>query len=286
MRAVISVLLVLLVSSPALAGPRPSAKALNKQGLAARGAGDGAQAMALYRKAVAADPKYAAARYNLACEEARAGQKDAALTDLEALMKLRTAGRRFVAAAREDADFATVLAEPRFMALQRTFDIDASKPILSQLCADPARLISVVDKDAGLIAWTDITDVPDESGGTVGAQRLRGGKARAAAANLLQPGVFCTEGGRVGKADDGCDRWRDKILTPAKDGGLVCIEQPGCGEWSSNYGLCFGQKKDGRWALVLVSTTDSGVLVDDPSFMQKVGSRMQEQKNAAAALLK
>lgn len=35
----------------------------------------------------------------------------------------------------------------------------------------------------------------------------------------------------------------------------------------------------------LVPTMDSGVLVDDPSFTRKVGSRVEEQMGAAAALL-
>lgn len=282
-----AVVFIALFAGGALAqSPKPDASALNRQGLAARKGGDAVKATALYREAIGADPRYAPARYNLACELARARDADGAMAQLDALLAMGTPdARRFAAVARHDSDFAPISKDPRFLRLQRSFDLDLKRPILAQLCADPARLVDVVDPKLGLITWRDVQDVASDGPGVTQARTLTGGRARAAAAKLFEDGELC-EAGKVASDEDGCSGVADKVLVAPRDAGLVCFERQGCMEWSTNDEVCFGRTKTGRWALVFVSQTDSGVLVGDPSFMRGVSAREKTQKAAAIELLK
>ena len=62
--------------------------------------------------------------YNLACVEARLGNKDEALTQLERAAELKR--EAVVKWAREDSDFASVMDDPRFLALTGQSDTDGA----------------------------------------------------------------------------------------------------------------------------------------------------------------
>ena len=62
--------------------------------------------------------------YNLACVEARLGNKDEALTQLERAAELER--EAVVKRAREDSDFASVMDDPRFLALTGQSDTDGA----------------------------------------------------------------------------------------------------------------------------------------------------------------
>ena len=91
--------------------PRTLPPALKDQAEAALGAGKHAEAMALFERWLAADPRDATSWYNLACARALAGKRDAALDAFETAVD---AGFDGLAHARKDGDLASIREDPRF----------------------------------------------------------------------------------------------------------------------------------------------------------------------------
>ena len=89
-------------------------RAFNDAGLAHHGKGDYARAAELFQKATRADPTSKAAAYNLACALARVGAPD---TEGALRAAIALGGDETRKKARNDADFAGVLAAPWFVAL-------------------------------------------------------------------------------------------------------------------------------------------------------------------------
>jgi tetratricopeptide (TPR) repeat protein len=81
--------------------------------LPALNAGDYETALRLLREGLAEKPGHPALLYNLACAEARAGERDAALEHLAAAVEARETLRE---RAREDDDLASIRDDPRFPA--------------------------------------------------------------------------------------------------------------------------------------------------------------------------
>jgi len=91
--------------------PRTLAPALKDQAVEALGAGKHEDAISLFERWLAADPRDATSWYNLACARALAGKRDAALDAFETAID---AGFDDLAHAREDADLASIRESPRF----------------------------------------------------------------------------------------------------------------------------------------------------------------------------
>ena len=130
------------------------AREFNRNGLAARAAGDANAARSAYEEALKHSPRLAPARYNLACEFAREpsrASRDRAIGELETLLMIGSKeARAFVARARFDADFACVRMDPRFAAVQAAIRFDPADIVGRQLCKDPARVADLIDADAGI----------------------------------------------------------------------------------------------------------------------------------------
>jgi hypothetical protein len=105
------VLLLVLVATPALAAD--DARALYEQALAAHRAGKPRAAAPLYERALAAGLNNPAARYNLACVLALAGEKHRALAELEAVVARGFDDGDAIA---KDDELASLRGEPRFVA--------------------------------------------------------------------------------------------------------------------------------------------------------------------------
>jgi sugar lactone lactonase YvrE len=116
---------VLILAGAADAGPpslRAQVASLQKQLAAALRSGDWAgfrEAAQAQRLLAPGDP---AVRYNLACAEARLGRPDAALAELSAWAALGGS-----ASLSDDADLASLRANPRFVGLQRRADANRTR---------------------------------------------------------------------------------------------------------------------------------------------------------------
>jgi hypothetical protein len=100
------------------AGNVSEAKKLNSQGFKARKRGDNAQALDLYRQAVAASPAHGRARLNLACELALAGEIQPAIDELTWLYRSGSkADLDLLAAASSDEDLRLIWGQDAFLAL-------------------------------------------------------------------------------------------------------------------------------------------------------------------------
>ncbi len=133
------------------------ARALNREGIAARARGDALGARGAYAEAVRLSPHLAPARYNLACEFARDASgsgHDEAIAQLESLFVLGSKeARAFAARARFDADFECLRSDPRFVAMQASIRFDPRQRSSAQLCDDPARIADLVDAARGVEAY-------------------------------------------------------------------------------------------------------------------------------------
>ncbi len=112
--------LVAELELPMSAAQREAARALNKTGLEKHRRLQLAEAIADYREAIVRAPPFAFSRYNLACALALERQVDEALFQLAVLAHLAkrdTSAADRLAAARVDADFELLRADPRFRAL-------------------------------------------------------------------------------------------------------------------------------------------------------------------------
>lgn len=96
-------------------GDRTKAAALNRRGLAARRAGSHVKALRWYSSAIEADPSYAWARFNAACELALQGDSKAALHHLLVLKRLDTPdAREALSNASSDDDLQSLHNDPTF----------------------------------------------------------------------------------------------------------------------------------------------------------------------------
>ncbi len=243
------------------AGDVARARVLNDAGLAARKARK--PALELYAAAVVASPSFVPARYNLACEQARAGKTDDAIASLEALHRLGTREtRKYLSLARTDADFEPIRRDPRFAALAAPFVVDWQKPILAQLCADFGRVGSIVDPNVAVHVMTEY----EPQGRLRPAKKLKGGPARSAVYAVLE--VWCSgeklSPDGVAGGDETTPRV-DKVL--AREKAAVCLGGTGYAgcvgdcdgdeEELTDYSsaLCFSEFKGG-WSLVGVAHID------------------------------
>ena len=108
-----------LRTEPPSSSARRFATSLNSEGYKRRkDFDDNRGAWSSYRRALLIDPSFHTARYNLACEYALRGEREAALSLLEelALASRRGCSRctKVLGWARKDEDFDTIRTDPRF----------------------------------------------------------------------------------------------------------------------------------------------------------------------------
>jgi tetratricopeptide (TPR) repeat protein len=146
--------LVAELELPMSAAQREAARALNKTGLEKHRRLQLAEAIADYRLAIERAPPFAFSRYNLACALALERQVDEALFQLAVLAHLAkrdTSAADRIAAARVDADFELLRADPRFRALTLATPIMvtwAGSTPKSPLDQQEARAVHKVLRDA------------------------------------------------------------------------------------------------------------------------------------------
>lgn len=249
-------------------GDEAQARALNKEGLALRKAGDHAGAREKYQAAVKADASFVPARYNLSCEVALAGEADQALRGLEELLAMTSPEAwRFVAHAQADEDFVSLREAPRFLALQRAVRLEDNEPAIAQLCAKRRRLAGVVDEGRGLLHYKETEEGPDgETPATQQTQLLKGARAHEVLEGFLGPmSTWCNDCAEEPEAD----------FTPlGTRAGHRCVRCDVEGEWGSAYELCF-VRDAGAWKVAVASEYPTGPLAGE--FLQAI------QKNVARA---
>jgi len=217
-------------------GDLATAKKHNAKGLALRETGDGAGALASYKAAVATSPSYAPGHYNYACELAIAGQLDAAVEQLEHLLRLGTPeARLFAARAQFEEDFLRLADDPRFVAIGASFTVDPGAPLLAQVCADPARLAALVDGTRGFGHYLESESAVDESQAVKEGGPLRPAAALRFLRELMGPeGMWC-EGGKARRRSEECDRDLEELPLSAAP---ACFQRHGCMEWTEQQELC------------------------------------------------
>ena len=170
--------------------PAPSAAELAQQGYRALLAKDPARAGGLYDQALAAGLKGAQHPYQGACAHALAGHGDAAFG---LLRKALDQGFHQVTALREDADLASLHADPRWPGVLAAAEANARRFRAVHSDPDGARFIAT-DVDLFWKAYAKLPTAPDPAGllrreyldrGSVGLQDFIPNRIRSAA-NLLE----------------------------------------------------------------------------------------------------
>lgn len=265
-------------------GDRAAAKKHNRAGLKAREGGDGAGALAAYRAAVAASPAYAPGRYNLSCELALAGQGDAAIEQLEHLLRLGTPeARSFVARARFDPDFARVAGDPRFRAIGDSFRLDegtgagTGPGVLAQVCADPGRLVALIHPERGIGHYLETESAADDVKPEKAQGPLAPRDALRFVRRLLGPeGLWC-DGGRLRTYSEDCERKLadfDVSTTP------VCLTRSGCMEWTEQEEICLA-RDDGKLRIAFAARTPDGPI--DPGIARRTAKAVTAEREKALA---
>ena len=235
-------------------GDRQAARKRNLAGLAARRRGDHAAARAAYEAALAADPSYVWARYNLACEDALQGDRAAAVARLLQLHQMAVPeARRALAKVARDPDFASIRDDPTVAALLQTYAPNTGRLLARQLCAAPYRALALVHPRAGVV-WLDGAAEPRGSTGATPPvptiQRRKGRRADDAAIALFaEGGPWCRRGQPNGL-------YPDVVLDAAGAEDRVCLTV------AFEYGaiVCFvrlGQPP--RWYLAVAGRWESAL---------------------------
>jgi tetratricopeptide (TPR) repeat protein len=241
-------------------GDRATAKKHNAEGLALRKIGDGAGAMAAYKAAVATSPSYVPGHYNYACELAIAGQLDAAVAQLEHLLRIGTLeARSFAARAAFDEDFLRLRDDPRFLAIAASFTVDPSRPFLAQVCADESRLAAVVDAERGFGHYLETESAVDEALARKATGALRPATALRFLRKMMGPeGLWC-EGRAPRKRSEDCEA---ALADFALSEGPACFVRLGCTEWSDQEELCV-VSAGGSWRVAFAARRPDGPLAPE-----------------------
>ena len=198
--------LVAELELPMTAAQREAARALNKTGLEKHRRLQLAEAIADYRLAIERAPPFAFSRYNLACALALERQVDEALFQLAVLAHLAkrdTSAADRLAAARVDADFELLRADPRFRALTLATPIMvtwAGSTPKSPLDQQEARAVHKVLRDARWASQLATTPWQLPIGASKLMLRARADELDTAAADVIRatlerarPGQFIFE---------------------------------------------------------------------------------------------
>jgi len=254
-------------------GKLGEARAKNREGLRLRVAGDAAGARAAYAEAVTLSPRFAPARYNLACELARAGDRDGALRELETLARLATPDARlFVARARFDEDFDGLREDARFRGLVALVRFDASRPVMEQYCADPGRIADLIDARRGVEVYVETESAAEEV------------KAESYEVHATGKGAFDQVAKVLGAmswsacADDdlGMTGTLKTYRLAAAKTQETCLAFEEQAEWTSQYLACF--VNDGGWKLASIAMFPDGPLSEDFEFRLKQKARAAKDR--------
>ncbi|MFO0748278.1 MAG: hypothetical protein U1F43_21840 [Myxococcota bacterium] len=251
------------------------ARALNRSGYAKRQAGDAAGARADYEAALAASPRYAPARYNLACELARTGQADLrerAVLLIEDLVRIGTPqARTFVARTRFDEDLASLAADPRLAALAGTVRFDEAQPFARQMCEDRGRIGALVDPQKGFVEYLE-TESPSESFPTYHLTRRVSGKAAFDEALALIGQVALSACPTEGMDVRSGSLHTFRLAGDARD--VVCMTSHGEAEWSSQALLCVVHEPQG-WRIATFSQFPDGPIIVEPMMAEAREAKRQ-----------
>lgn len=239
-------------------GKLAEARTKNREGLALRAADDAAGAKAAYAAALVLSPRFAPARYNLACELARGGDKDGALRELETLIRLATPDARlFVARARFDADFDSVREDARMQGLVGQVRFDPSRPVTEQVCADPGRVADLIDPRRGVEVFVETEDASDRGLAQSYEVHVAGKEAFDKVSGVMSALAWgaCTDEdyGMTGTL-------KTYRLASAKE-PKTCLGFAEQTEWSSQYLACF--VNDGGWKLASIAMFPDGPLSEE-----------------------
>ena len=245
-----------------------SAREHNRLGLKSRQHGDNTAARMHYLNALHAAPSYAPARYNLACEYALEGRHSAALTELENLLKQGGfTARRFVAQALVDEDFASIVKDSRFIAVQDKIALKKKRRVLAQVCLQRWRHNSLLHPTKGFVTFANYYDgyegchitskelVHQETDKNRGRKSLLSHLGQVCdiwkAKNDDSPDDDLFRYRRPPDADD--DPWNvDPRLTQSKS-NLVCATQAFGGCNGDIYEVCFARSEGYWYVAVLLS---------------------------------
>jgi len=168
-------------------GNKTVAKKLNKAALKARKAELLEEAMTNYKASVQAAPGWVAPRYNLACEYARFGKADKAISELEHILRIGNKdARKYASKTRTDPDFDPIRSDHRLKAIANDFQMDFDVDPAHQLCGDYGKVGTMVNSELGLYKYYDHKDR--------NPRLLKGGKARGAVYKILD--TWCSKGKR------------------------------------------------------------------------------------------
>jgi len=263
-------------------GDVAASRAANKRGLERRAAGDSVGALAEYRVAVDQSPSYMPARFNLACElatSAEPGSRDAAIGHLEDLLRIGSGeAREYVALAGFDEDFKALREDPRFQAIVGSVRFD---PELSfeQLCADPGRIVSLIDGATGFVDFVETEATPDGRPAKHLERHVVGKDAvKAAMAQLDEVSTYL------------CAAERDPEMTGslftykrarAGDKDPVCLAYDHSMEWSEQFLVCLARQPSG-FRIASMATFPTGPI--EPAAMAPVMKRVRSARDKGLAL--
>jgi len=238
------------------------AKKANTAGYKARKADDAAKAIENYKKALELAPGYVGARFNLACEYARAKDADAAIAELEHLFRIGSPEALLRAAKLQvDSDFDPIREDPRIKAITEHFAFDVDKGAFKQMCANRGKMIDAMDKDGFYETFAKRNSYPIEA-----ASKLRtGGKARTALSKILD--VTCENGkirkdpmgGNLVLSDTKLSKWTEKYPKRCVNfSTIVMPDDPDEGGTSSTEGLVCFVRQGEDWIIGVAGMYDLG----------------------------
>ena len=240
-------------------GNRKLAKKLNTAGYKRFKAKDRVGALTNYQKAVDASPAYEMARFNLACELSVAGRLDAAIEQLEHLLRMGTPlARKLVSRARYDKDFTALHSDKRYQAINAEFAIDPNVGIIAQLCADPGKVSTVVDDRRGFYYQRETETALDDGKTEKFTRHVKAKKARNTLYAFLKEGGQWCQNGQFRKTSISGERnW--KLILAKQKKPYACAHRKQVMEWTSQEYLCFVREAN-SWFVYAASHIPDGPL--------------------------
>ena len=237
------------------------AKKANTAGYKARKADDAAKAIENYKKALELAPGYVGARFNLACEHARAKDADSAIAELEHLFRIGSPEALLRAAKLQvDSDFDPIREDARIKAITEHFAFDVDRGAFTQMCANRGKMIDAMGKDG-------FYETYDKGNGYLveAASKLRtGGKARTALSKILD--VTCENGkirkdpmgGNLVLSDTKLSKWTEKYPKRCVNfSTIVMPDNPDDGTSSTEGLVCFIRQGE-EWIIGVAGMYDLG----------------------------
>jgi hypothetical protein len=237
------------------------AKKSNTAGYKARKAEDAAKAIEHYEKALELAPGYVTARFNLACEHARAKDADSAIAEVEHLFRMGTAEALLKAAKLQvDSDFDPIREDPRIKAIGEHFAFDVDKGAFTQMCANRGKMIDAMGKDGFYETYAQGDGYPIAAA----SKKRTGGKARTALNKILD---FTCEKGKIRKdemggnlvlSDTKLSKWTEKYPKRCVNfSGIVMPDNPDEGTSSTEGLVCFIRQGE-DWIIGVAGMYDLG----------------------------